>query len=152
MFTKSEGMGDVGITVPMFSKPVEGGFQLCDPSQQMPLLAFNFSPFEVECRLWADGVEKQSYTLGVHDPNAKSMGADGDSQINALIFISGTANPQFAGMGNQPMVVVFHESDWVEIKAQFTVKRTGQAIELLAKFRFAPPGQEVNYIEVLGQE
>lgn len=148
MFTKGEGMGDIGMIIPFFSRPTSepGLFELVDPSQQMHLWIFNFSSHSFTVRLWADGVEKQSYTLGPGTKEARVIGCDGSSQIQALIL---TCLPEFQNLADNPIVVILTGETAKEIKAEFQDQVTGEKTPLTSRFRFASPENAVPWDEYL---
>ena len=137
MFKRSEGMGDVVLTAPLFSRPITSGvMELIDPSQQVPLWIFNFSDYSVKVKLFADGRAKQGYTLGPHDDNAESTGGDGSSQISALILV---CRPEFENMSDNPMVVFFRPNQVRTIKAECEVVPSGPRVALKLRYYFATP-------------
>lgn len=127
----------ISIGVPHFSfRTSEEGalvseFVLTDPTQQMPLYVFNQSEFQVGLKLFANGIEKESFELSPH------------SEQHALII---TCLAEFKNMADNEIVVWIERTQPVTIKTEIYFQNQLQG-SYDTIFRFAEVGKEVSWIE-----
>jgi hypothetical protein len=131
----------IHVPLPMNQRPsvAEDGtpvMELEDPSQQIPLWAFNQMDRAVKLELFADGVPKQTVIL---PPKAYQQ---------VLIM---TCLPEFHNMAGNPMVAWFERTGCVRIKARFSLPEDPEnSAEAQVIYKFVPVGQEVSWMTKFG--
>lgn len=106
--------------------------ELEDPSQQIPLWAFNQMDRAVRLELFADGTPKQTVIL---PPGAHQQ---------VLIM---TCLPEFRGMAENEIVAWFERTGAVRIKAVFSLPDDpSNTAEAEVIYKFVPVGEEVSWM------